>query len=233
MNMPPILVLAGGLGTRVEHLSNNMPKCLIPINGRPFIDWQLDLFESNNINQIIFSVGHKENEIKKYLEDNPRRNLEITFVSDGPKLLGTGGAIINSLKNLQHEFLLIYGDSYLPIDFSKFYETARYHEACLTFFKNENKFEVSNVKKLDFDLVSYKKFPLDNEYTYVDYGLLYFKSNIFDKYRIKENLDLAFILEELSNSGKLSGQEVFNRFYEIGSENGIADLKKELTKIHE
>ena len=115
--MLPIAILAGGYATRLGSLTKELPKCLIEINGRPFVDWQLDLFLNYGYSEFVFCVSYKSNLVQEYLGDGSDRGISIQYSLDGETQLGTGGAILNALPKLGKVFGVIYGDSYLPINY--------------------------------------------------------------------------------------------------------------------
>ena len=228
MNLPPVIILVGGLGTRVSHISGELPKCMIPINEKPFLLIQLELLLDSGFNHIIYSVKHEELQIRNYLNSLTVNNVKIEVISDGPTLLGTGGAVKKCSKYAGAEFFVMYGDSYLEMDYREFYNFASPFISCMAIFKNENKFEKSNVRKLEDLKISYEKGFDDSSFEFVDYGITYFKESSFDNFAIGEKFDLADCLKDLSDSGNLIGFEIHNRFYEIGSEEGIKALENHL-----
>ena len=115
--MLPLAILVGGYGTRLGSLTKEVPKCLIEINGRPFVDWQLDLLVANGFSDFVFCVSHKSKVIQNYLGDGANRDISIRYSTDGATQLGTGGAIQKALSKLGDNFGVIYGDSYLPINY--------------------------------------------------------------------------------------------------------------------
>ncbi len=228
MNLPPLIILSGGLGTRVSHISGELPKSLIPINGEPFLLHQLRLLQKSGFRDIILSVKHKENEIRRFVENNRLNDLSIEVISDGQLSLGTGGAVLKCMKNIGPEFIVMYGDSYLNINFNKFYLFSKEFPSCMVIYKNNNKFDKSNVKKITGSKINYIKGVNDSDYNYIDSGAIYFKSRMFEAFAINPPFDLSTMLEMLSKSGMLNGFEVFERFFEIGSANGIEEFRKHL-----
>ena len=91
------VILSGGRGIRVKKYTRNIPKCLIEINGKPFLYHQLKYLKKNNIKSVIILVGYLGEKVKSYLEKNIDF-IKVKVVSDGKKLLGTGGAILKSLN---------------------------------------------------------------------------------------------------------------------------------------
>lgn len=224
--MLPIAILAGGLATRLGKITKNIPKSLININGKPFIDWQLDLLKEYGYKNFVLCLSHKSELIIEHLGDGSRFGININYSLDGNNQLGTGGAIKKALPLLGENFAVIYGDSYLPINYTKL-ESAFLNSKSLgvmTVFRNANKFDTSNVKFLNNRVVGYNKNGSDTDMEFIDYGITYFNSEAFRTKYLDEPFDLAQLLSELSFAQKLGGFEVFNRFYEIGSIQGIQEL---------
>ena len=115
--MLPLAILAGGYATRLGSLTKEIPKCLIEINGRAFVDWQLDLLIENGYSDFVFCLSYKSNLVQKHLGDGSARGVKIQYSFDGETQLGTGGAIQKALPKLGPVFGVIYGDSYLPINY--------------------------------------------------------------------------------------------------------------------
>ena len=225
--MLPIMILAGGLATRLYPITEKIPKSMIPVNGAPFIYWQMKLLQEAGFDKFILCVAHKSQEIKNYLKDGSKFGVEIIYSEDGEKLLGTGGAILNASRFVDEKFAVVYGDSYLPIDFklAENYFLGSNKPAMMTIFKNNNTFDLSNVLYLNHSIIEYKKKLDDNNYKHIDYGLSFFTKAVFEKYPTKTNFDLAEVCENLAENAELAGYEVFKRFYEIGSIQGIQDLE--------
>lgn len=232
MNLP-IVVLAGGLATRLYPITETMPKSLISINGTPFVFHQLSLFKRNDLNQIHFCLGHLGNLVKDAIELSSFKNtMQITYSFDGDQLLGTAGAIKKVLSSLPETFFVTYGDSYLDVDYklieSHFFKCLSDKNGLMTIYRNSNKYDASNVIFEDGKIVLYSKKQSMANMKYIDFGLSILRKNHFASYPINTPLDLAVILESLSGRGELAGYEIFERFYEIGSVKGIGDLSNYL-----
>jgi MurNAc alpha-1-phosphate uridylyltransferase len=230
--MLPIAILAGGYATRLGLLASDYPKCLIKINDRPFVDWQLDLLIKNGYSDFVFCISHKAELVQNYLGNGDDRGVQIRYSLDGEMQLGTGGAIQKALPLLGEKFAVIYGDSYLPIDYSKveseFLKSA--NQAIMTVYKNQNKFDTSNVEFVQGKLLNYEKNANNPNMNHIDYGLTYFRSSVFPEMSDGTVFDLASCCHKLAKSETLQGFEVFERFYEIGSIQGIAELSDYLRR---
>jgi NDP-sugar pyrophosphorylase family protein len=224
--MLPIVILAGGLATRLGELSKSIPKSLIQIKGEPFIFHQMRLLKKNEAKNILICLGHMGEKIEEVLGDGKAFGLNIRYSYDGPELLGTGGAIANALPLLPDFFMILYGDSYLDVNYRAVAKAYLYSgkQGLMTIYKNNNCFDKSNVCYINGKIKLYDKNISDVNMEYVDYGILCLTKEVF-KNNAKKRFDLAEILTDLSIKKELAGYEIKERFYEIGSRNGIEDLE--------
>jgi NDP-sugar pyrophosphorylase family protein len=222
------VILAGGLGTRISSITGNkIPKSMVLINSNPFIDYQLKLLSSQKISKVLLITGYLGHEIKSFVKDGSQYNLDVEYVEEGPNLLGTGGALKLALDQgkLDSHFFVTYGDSYLPIDWQAIYN--QYDgRAIMTIYRNLNLFDKSNVllDKVD-NTILYDKQGIPNA-EHIDYGLLVLNKQNINHIPSGQKYDLSTILKELSYKYELHPVEVTERFYEIGSPQGIEDFSK-------
>lgn len=226
--MLPIAILAGGYGTRLKDLTSNKPKALIEICGKPFIEWQLDLLAENGFSEVILCLSHKSEMIVEHLNAHRSRSLKIEYSFDGETQLGTGGAIRKALDKLGSKFAVLYGDSYLPFDFSRmqndFLNSTR--PALMAVFLNENLLDASNVRFKDASLIEYSKGTNNPDFKFIDYGITYLHADLFHKYESSVCFDFSDLLSWAARNDLLQGFEVSERFYEIGSFQGMSDFTK-------
>lgn len=225
----PVVVLAGGLATRLRPITEKIPKSLITINNIPFVLHQLNLFRQNGIDHVHFCLGHLGEMVEKVVEESTFSNtMKITYSYDGETLLGTGGAIKKTLSALPDKFFVTYGDSFLDIDYQsvelRFLKSVHENYGLMTVFKNSNQFDTSNVIFENSRIILYSKKQLTDKMDYIDYGLGILRKSHFNAYPDETPFDLSDIYEKLSVNGELIGYEVHERFYEIGSVKGIEDL---------
>ncbi|MEI7463193.1 MAG: nucleotidyltransferase family protein [Candidatus Taylorbacteria bacterium] len=223
-----LVLLSGGLATRLHPISHSIPKSLIDINGRPFIEYQLVLLKNQGITDVVICAGYLGEKIENFVGDGKRFGVSVKYSYDGDKLLGTAGAIKKALPLLQETFFVMYGDSYLPIDFkdvSRSFESSD-KKALMTVIENNNKWDKSNVVFRDNRIVKYDKVNIIPEMKYIDYGLGIVNKKCFNNVKENSVSDLALINKDLADRGELLGYEVDNRFYEIGSFQGIEEFKK-------
>ncbi len=220
----PVAILAGGLAKRLKKNTLNKPKALIDIAGKPFISRQLSYLSNQNIKNIVICTAHLGNQIKNYVGDGSKYNLKESYSDDGDKLLGTGGSLKKASRILGENFFILYGDSFLPINFS-LVEKAYFRQkkpALMTVFKNNDHGDKSNVYFKNKCVLYNKKNPQKNM-NYIDYGLNVVRSSIFYNFPSNKTFDLSDVFEDLSKKSLLAGLEIYERFYEIGSINGLND----------
>jgi len=230
--MLPIAILAGGFATRLGSLTKDFPKCLIEVNGRAFVEWQLDLLARNGYSDLVFCVSYKSDMVQEHLGDGSRWGVKINYSLDGEIQLGTGGAIRNALPLLGESFGVLYGDSYLPINYKEVEGEflSKNATALMTVYQNDNLYDASNVEFKDGRLLNYQKGIRDKKMTHIDYGLTYFQGDAFNYWLKEVSFDLSEVCHTLSNQKKLLGFEVFDRFYEIGSVGGIQEFSEFLIR---
>jgi NDP-sugar pyrophosphorylase family protein len=220
------VILAGGLGTRMRPLTDACPKTLLEVSGRPFAYHQLHWLAARGVDDVIYCIGHQGDMIRRYWQSEPKPVRSIRYVDEGEKLRGTGGALRLASEQavLDESFLVIYGDSFLPVDFAPVWRAfdASGMPALMTVLRNQGRWDRSNVIYDNGRVTLYDKRG-DPRMQYIDYGLSAFRRELFD--HAPEVSDLALLLHQLSLQGKLAGFEVAERFYEIGSPQGLSDLE--------
>jgi len=224
----PVVILAGGLATRLRPITEKIPKALVEVAGCPFLEHQIDLLKRNAVTDVILCVGYLGEMIEQLYGDGKTLGVRLRYSYDGPKLLGTGGAIKKSLPLLPDAFFVLYGDSYLPVDYQAV--AARFRAAqkpaLMTVFANADAWDTSNVWFENGFIRLYSKREKLPEMRYIDYGLMICARRIFDDSPDGVAFDLAGTLEDLSRRGQLAGYEVNQRFYEIGSPTGLTELDR-------
>lgn len=233
--MLPCVVLGGGLGRRMQPVTTTLPKVLIPVLGRPFAELQLEWLRREGVRDVLYSIGHLGDQVRTTLGDGSRLGLRITYVDEGTDLRGSAGALRLALdeNSLPQEFFLLYGDSYLSADLRAV--ERRWREAGLpalmTVLRNDGRWDTSNVVLTD-GTVLYDKAGATvprERMRWIDYGLLVLRrQTIADALPQGGRGDLADILHRMSLRGEVAAFEVQDRFFEIGSPAGLAELEAHL-----
>ena len=230
--MLPVAILAGGLATRFRPLTDRVPKSLLEIAGRPFLFHQLEMLRNEGVDRVVLCVGHLGEQIRAVVGDGRTHGIAIDYSFDGSELLGTGGALRRALPLLGAAFFVLNGDSYLRCPLARIqsaYEASR-RPALMTVLRNDNRWERSNVLYRNGEIIEYDKHSPRPDMAHVDFGLSVLSSTVFAPYAAAKVIDLADICRDLSRSGRLAAFEVAERFYEIGSLQGIADTEEFLSR---
>lgn len=227
MKQFPVAILAGGLATRLHPVTARRPKSLVPVAGEPFLAHQLRLLREQEIRSVVLCVGHLGEQIEEIFGDGAEWDLQIKYSYDGPRLLGTGGAIVQALPLLGHAFFVLYGDSYLPIDFAavaRRFRTAR-RLGAMTVLHNQDAFDRSNVQFQGGEILQYDKHQPTPAMRHIDYGLSLFWSEAFASKIGAGAFDLSEVQRELVEARQMAGCLVTQRFYEVGSHAGLRELE--------
>jgi NDP-sugar pyrophosphorylase family protein len=217
-------ILAGGLATRLHPITQTIPKALVPVAGKPFLAHQLKLLARNNVRDIVLCVGYLGNQIEEVFGDGRDFGVQLRYCHDGPELRGTAGALRQALPLLGKSFLVLYGDSYLDINYAtvikKFIEGNEV--ALMTVIENSRGTEPSNVWLKDQRVLAYNKKHPQVQMRHIDYGLSAYRTECLEEY---EGSDLSDLQSQLAGQSLLAGFEVSTPYYEIGSHNGLKALE--------
>ena len=223
--MLTVAILAGGLATRLRPMTETVPKSLLEVNGESFAVHQLRLLQANGVRRVVLCVGHLGSLVQRAIGDGDGLGLHVDYSFDGPALLGTAGAIKNALPKLGESFFVMYGDSYLPCDYAAI---ARNFASAgvlgmMTVFRNEGKWDTSNVEFEAGKILTYSKTDRNPRMRYIDYGLGVFRAEAFHSLPAGRASDLTELYVDLLQRKQLAAYEVTERFYEIGSPEGLRE----------
>jgi MurNAc alpha-1-phosphate uridylyltransferase len=224
--MLPMAILAGGLASRIRPLTDTIPKSLVSIAGQPFVFHQLQWAQRQGIERVVLCVGHLGDQVQEAVGDGDRFGLTVQYSFDGPTPLGTGGAIKHALPLLGGAFFILHGDAYLRCDLAQM--TALYRDSqrkgVMAVLRNDNRWDASNVEMFAGELIVYDKRHPRSSMSHIDYGISILSRRVFESYDAP-SFDLADVLHDLSLHRELAAFEVYERFFEIGSMQGIADTE--------
>jgi NDP-sugar pyrophosphorylase family protein len=229
--MIPMVILAGGLATRLGELTVSTPKSLIPVSGRKFIDWQIELIENAGIQEIYFLISHLSDQIIDHLKTRQNDRVKFHYMFDGPEPAGTGGALLNNFNSLPEEFFLMYGDSYLDLDYVNMHKyflqmkTDYLMSICET---PQNDIAQSNVEYKDGIVMSYSKIKPSMEMKHEDFGVSILHRKVLSEFAGQQRCDLSVITSQLASEGKVMAFLVSDNYYEVGSTQGIQELERHL-----
>jgi NDP-sugar pyrophosphorylase family protein len=224
----PVAILAGGLATRLKPITERVPKLLVEVAGEPFFSHQMRLLRGAGLTHAVLCVGHLGERIVERYGDGAKEGMRLEYSFDGPTLLGTGGALIRALPLLGEAFYVLYGDSYLPVDYravgERFLRSGRL--GLMTVFENRGLYDTSNVWLEGGEVRAYDKKARLPQMHHIDYGLGVFRATAFEGFPRDRPVDLAEVQHALVDKGQLAAFEVSERFYEIGSPAGLSELDR-------
>jgi NDP-sugar pyrophosphorylase family protein len=227
--MYPVAILAGGLGTRMARIAGEgMPKVLLPVAERPFLDFKLASLAEQGFERVVLLLGHGADRVIRHVGEGHTFGMDVTTIVDGPRLLGTGGAVRRALGHLGERFWVTYGDSYLraPIAAAEEAFDRSGWAGLMTVLENRDAWDRSNVRIEDGRVVEYRKGAPPGSFTHIDYGLLLLDAGALRPWPDGEPFDLADVLGRLVDAGRLGAFEVAERFYEVGSPEGYREAER-------
>ncbi len=213
--LAPVCILAGGLGTRLGEQVRDTPKPLIEVAGRPFLEHQLTLLRRHDARRVVLCVGYLGERIEQRLGTS-FAGIELRYRYDPPGLAGTAGAVRGALPDLDDRFLVLYGDTYLRIDYAAVEAASHGFPALMTVLRNEGRWDASNAEFDGRRVTRYEKGALGMDW--IDYGL-----SVLTPQALGDEADLSQAFTRLANAGQLAGYEATERFYEIGTAAALAE----------
>lgn len=228
-----VVILAGGLATRLQPLTASTPKSLVPVAGRPFLAWQLELVARSGFERVLLLTGHLAERIRAFAGDGRAFGVRVSYRDDGPRLLGTAGALRQAFDELEEQFLVTYGDSYLPFDYAApWRDLAAHPEAggTMAVFENRGRWDESNCELSGELVVRYQKTPPDPALTCIDYGATALRRDVLAELPAGAPYGLDQIQAELARQRRLRAYRASQRFFEIGSHAGLAELEAHLAR---
>jgi len=228
--LPTLALLSGGLATRLRPITEAIPKAMLEVAGEPFVAHQLRHAAQHGIGTVVLCVGYLADRIEAFVGDGSAFGLRVVYSYEPPKLLGTGGALRNALPLLGAEFLMQYGDSFLEVPYAPIVAALRQSgkQALMTVYRNEGRWDTSNVEFVAGQIRDYDKQQRRPTMAFIDYGLGAFRAEAIGDFPAGQRFDLSDVYRSLLAKGELAGYEVRQRFYEIGSPEGLAETDRYL-----
>jgi len=227
--MYPFIILCGGFATRLGSIASSDPKCLLDVNDKPFLYYQLSLLDKIGPLDVYLSVGHLSSKFDEFIDHYKFKNLKLNLIYDGSVPLGTGGAVKNILKELDTPAFVMYGDSFLRVNFLEVFHSYKNKSEgpLMVIYKNNGKYDVSNVF-FDGNNIAYSKSYPNSNADYIDYGIGIYKYSDF--VGTEESFDLSIVQERFSKQKKLQYFLAKKRFIEIGTPQSYEKAKKYFRK---
>ena len=204
-----------------------LPKSLVEVAGRPFVAWQLARLAESGFERALLCIGHLGDAIRGFVGDGRDFGISVSYAEDGPSPLGTAGALRQALPNLAETFLVTYGDSYLPFDYSApLRDLSAFPEALgtLAVHPNRGQWDASNTQIAGDRVLLYQKGSRDPLLDHIDYGAMALRKVAISALPEHTRAGLDELQAELARAGQLRAYVASQRFYEIGSEAGLDAL---------
>jgi NDP-sugar pyrophosphorylase family protein len=226
----PVAILAGGRATRLGLVARNLPKALVEVAGKPFVDHQLALLRRRGLRRVVLCLGHLGEQVEAHVGDGARSGMEVACSYDGHTLLGTAGALRRAAPLLGELFFVMYGDAYLDIDYAAMRDAlgGRPELGLMAVLRNEGRWDRSNVVFRDGRLLRYDKESPTPDMRHIDYGVALLRRAALERIPPDRPSDLAVLYRDLVAEGLMAGHEVERRFYEIGSAAGLEEARAHL-----
>jgi NDP-sugar pyrophosphorylase family protein len=212
-----------------------VPKAMLEVAGRPFVDWQLERLATCGIRDVVFCVAFLAEQIQEHVGDGSRFGVRVRYADEGEKLLGTAGAIRAALDQhpLEPTFLVTYGDSYLPFDYAEPLRILEAHDDCdgvMSAYKNDGAWDASNTQVSGDGtwILRYEKGVKDPALDHIDYGATALRRAVIEALPLGAPHGLDAIQHDLAARKRLRACVARERFFEIGSPEGLADLESHL-----
>ena len=222
-----IAIICGGLATRLRNLAESTPKAMIDINGKPFLEYQIEMLKKQNIKDIVLCVGHLSDKIKDYFGDGKKFGVDIKYSYDGEKKLGPMGAIKNAEPFLKKDFFIMYGDSYIFVDFKDVYNFYKKNDEHVTMvvYKNENKYDKSNLIIENNKVIYIRDTDEIKKVDYIDYGTSILNKKALEVIPKNTFCSTVEFFKEMIVKNKLLAYEVKKRFYHIGTPKALEEFR--------
>jgi NDP-sugar pyrophosphorylase family protein len=223
-----MVILCGGLATRLRDLAKDIPKSMIPIGGKPFLEHQIENLKKHSIKDLILCVGHLSKQIEEYFGDGNKFGVNIQYSNDGDTPLGPIGAVKNAEPLLEDTFFIMYGDSYLSVDFQKAYSFFNQNDklGLMVVYKNNNRYDKSNIVTKDNMVVSYG----ENDATYIDYGTSILRKKTLEFIPKNTFFTTGDLFTKLIEKKELLSYEAKERFYHIGNPEALEEFKSYISR---
>jgi N-acetyl-alpha-D-muramate 1-phosphate uridylyltransferase len=228
------LILAGGLATRMHPRTLTIAKAMLDVAGRPFIDWQLEALARAGYDDVVLCVAFLGEQIEAHVGNGARYGIRVRYSNEGPTLLGTAGALRVALPLMEPTFLVTYGDSYLPFDYAEPLRVLAAHADCdgvMSVFPNGGRWDASNVKTDGAWVMAYEKGTKDPAFDHIDYGALALRRELIAELPEGERHGLEAIQTNVARAGRMRAVVAKERFYEIGSAEGLLALDAKLRSV--
>ena len=228
------VILAGGLGTRLRPLTDSVPKGLIKVNGRPFLEWKLEQLKANGIDDIVLCVGHLGEMIEEHFGGGSRVGVRVRYSRDGKKPLGVIGALKRAEPLLDGEFFVTYGDNYLRLDYGRMMALLKSSRklGALAVYHNRGAYGTSDVEVDEGRVTAFQK-NSGRQLEWINFGIYALRKSALALVAPGEPCEEPEFFNLLISKGELLSYEATERFYEIGNMQSLREFETFIAKAPE
>jgi N-acetyl-alpha-D-muramate 1-phosphate uridylyltransferase len=222
------VILAGGLGTRLRPLTLKKPKAMVEVLGKPFLEYELLHLKRNGFEDFVLCVGYKSEQIREYFRDGTSLGVSLIYSSDGERQLGPVGALKKASRLLRDEFMVIYGDSFLMMDYPGFKADFRTSGklAMMSVLENRNSYGRSDVVVENGLVTEYNKTKQSPQMVWINFGATMLRKGALDIVEEGSEMGEERFYNELIVRRELAAFITFKRFNEIGTLDGLGQFEK-------
>ena len=222
------VVLAGGVGTRLRPLTNDIPKPMVPIGGKAFLEHTINLLKRNSVDDLVICLGYRGEIIRSYFGDGQSFGIRIRYSEDGDQLVGTAGSLRKAASLLSDRFFITFGDAYPILDYKAawnyFLQTGKI--ALMVVWKNSDKYGRSNTVVRDGLVTLYSKKERTESMQYIEFGVTFMEKRVIELIPNEYPVDLEVLYRQLIAKKEMAALEVEQRIYDIGSPEGLTEFRK-------
>ena len=225
-------ILAGGLGTRLRPLTEKVPKALVPVGGRPFLEYEIELLKQNSIDDIVLCLGYLGEQVEEHFGDGKKFGVKIRYSHDGEELLGPIGGLKMAEEMLASEFFVTYGDAYLRLDYNGLMATLLRsgRMGAMAIYRNDGKHGKSDLVVQDEFVTAYDKKATLPGMVWINFGVTALRKAALKRLIAGRKYDEEPFYRDLIERRQLLAYETNERFYEIGSPQGLDEFTRLIAK---
>lgn len=222
------VILAGGEGTRLRPLTADLPKAMVSVAGKPFLEHEINLLKRNSVKDLVICIGYHGEPIRDYFGDGGSFGVRIRYSEDGPELLGTAGSLKKASDLLFDRFFVTFGDAYPILDYNECWNhfLRMGKMALMVVWMNSNKYGRSNTVVRDGLVTFYSKKERSVGMEYVEFGVTFIDKRAVEMVPDDYPVDLEVLYGELISRNEMAALQVKQRIYDIGSPEGLTEFRK-------
>jgi NDP-sugar pyrophosphorylase family protein len=222
------VILAGGLGTRLRPITEKVPKPMVPVAGEPFLHWQLQDLKAQGYTRVLLLVAYLGEQVEAHFGNGSAFGMQLTYCYE-VQPMGTGGAIKNARAQLDDEFILLNGDSFLKAPLSQMEKAFQGFDALVSTYDNRIATPViPNIKTENGRVIGYEKDAgSEKGYREIDSGIYILKRSLIDN-EARQTFMLADLWPPLIRAGRMAAFKVDERFYDIGTIERLKEFEEKV-----